>query len=431
MRILGAFLQSLHRFGLAALGPVAVSATQFLLQMDLLRTLETTEFGLFAFIVGFIQFGFGLSNALVCTPYTVWINNTQMGDKDAQTYFKVNLALSAIWAAFCIIIVMTLGRSVEAWFFGLFGFLAMIRWFGRAHLYAIHRPTTVVISDFIFAGVLLMCISSVPFASLSLLSAIAMLCVATTGGVIAIGLAFIEMQFRRAWVGSFRDYGDVWRDHARWTLLGVVSSEATANAHSYVVTLHAGPAAFAPIAAATLLVKPISLIITSLTQLERPVMARHLASGDMTAALQSVAFFRLAVILTWTGTISAGVACLVWFPRLLFSPSYDIGTLKIAFFLWAWISLLQSWSTPPSVLLQAAQWFKPLGSTGVASAVVAVIAVLAFALVLTPVYTLIGILIGQAIMNWGIAILKTRWMAGCDGITFRHWHLRKPSGSMV
>lgn len=424
-------LSGIGRFGLAALGPVTVSATQFILQMDLLRVLETTEFGLFAFVIGFIQFGFGLSNALVCTPYTVWINDTNIGDKDPRTFFKTNLALSAAWGAFCGIIATTLGGTVEAWLFGLFGFLAMIRWFGRAHLYAVHRPSRAAISDFIYAGVLLMCILAVSFSRLSLLTAMAMLCVATGAGMIAIGLAFIKMQFCNAWMGSFRDYRGVWRDHARWTLLGVVSSEATANSHSYVVTLLAGPAAFAPIAAATLLVKPISLIITSLTQLERPVMARHLSSGDITAALRSVAFFRVAVILTWAGTIAAGLACLVWFPRLLFKSSYDIETIKIAFFLWAWISLLQSWSTPPSVLLQAAQWFKPLASFGVASAIIAIVAVLASALLLPPVYTLIGILIGQATMNWSIKALKTRWMAGGVGTSLSHWYLHKPTGSMV
>ena len=200
--------------------------------------------------------------------------------------------------------------------------------------------------------------------NLSLSIAMEILCVATAGGLFALGPGFIEKQFREAWTGSFKNYGRIWQEQSRWTLLGVVSSEATSNAHSYAVAFLAGPAAFAPIAAAMLLVKPVLMVITSFTQLERPVMVRHLTSGDPIAALRTVETFRLTAILTWIATIAAGSAVLVWFPRLLFKSSFDLGTVPVAFILWACISLLQSLATPASVLLQAAQWFRRLGWAG-------------------------------------------------------------------
>jgi hypothetical protein len=412
VQILNGLISALPRFGLATLAPVAVSVAQFLLQMELLRVLEAPAFGLFAFMFGFIQFGFGLSNALVSTPYTVCADGTVFGDQNSRAFFKVNLAFSVLWGAFSSVGAAALGCADEAWLFGLFGFLAMIRWFGRAHLYAIHRPSRAAISDFVYSTVLLLCVSVGWFSKLSQLTAMAILCVATVAGALAIGPAFIEMQFGKAWAGSLCDYKRIWRDQARWTLLGVASSEATSNAHSYAVSLVAGPAAYAPIAAAMLLIKPIFLIITSLTQLERPVMARHLTAGDLTAALRSVVVFRIAVILTWIGTIAAGAILLIWFPHFLFRPSYDIGAVTIAFVLWAGISLLQSWSTPASVLLQAAQWFKVLAHSGVASAAVAIIAVLISVLLFQPVYTLAGIFLGQFVMNWSIMVLNNRWMAG-------------------
>jgi O-antigen/teichoic acid export membrane protein len=410
--MLNGLVLTLHRYGLASLAPVTVSVTQFLLQMELLRVLDATAFGLFAFIFGFIQFGFGLSNALVSTPYAACANGTDFSDRNAQAFFKVNLAFSAIWGGSSGVGAAALGCGDEAWLFGLFGFLAMIRWFGRAHLYAVHRPARAAISDFVYSTVLLLCVSVAWSWKPSLLSAMAMLCVASAAGALAIGRAFIEMQFGKAWSGSLFDYKTIWQDQARWTLLGVVMSEATSNTHSYAVSLFVGPAAFAPIAAATLLIKPISVVITSLTQLERPVMARHLTNGNLTAVLRSVAAFRMALFFTWTGTIAAGATLLLWFPRLLFRPSYDLGMVIIAFILWAGISLLQSWSTPASVLLQAARWFKPLACSGIASAVIAIIVVLTSVLLLPPVYTLVGILLGQFVMNWNITVLKNRWMNG-------------------
>ena len=410
--LLNAILSGSHRYGLATMAPVSVSVAHFLLQMVLLRVVDKAVFGLLALVLGFIQFGFGLSNALVSTPYTLDVNHQPADNPSKLVYFKVNALFSIFWGACCAALAVGFGHAVEAWMFGAFGLLAMVRWFGRAHLYALHRPTRAAISDFIYAAVLLTGIGVAWFTTLSLSTALLLLALASFLGAIAVGRDFLNVQVGRAWGASLRPYATIWRDQARWTLVGVVCSEATSNAHSYVITLVAGPAAFAPIAAATLLVRPISLALTSLTQLERPVMVRQLAAADTYGAARSARVFQIAVVTIWAVTIAAGAALLLWFPRLLFKPSYGTDALTTAFALWSVISAMQCWSTPSSVLLQAAQWFRRLARAGIVSAVVATAAVLAAALLLPPVYSLFGILLGQLVMNLRLADLVRRWTRG-------------------
>lgn len=399
---------ALIRYGLAASAPGAAAAAQFLLQLALLRFVDSAAFGQFAFILGLVQFGYGLSNALISTPYTVNINAPAFEPKQALSFFTVNLLFSVAWGAVCGGAAAVLGATHEAWLFAFLGFLAMIRWFGRAHLYALHRPIQAAASDLIYSLALVVILGAACLMGLSLAMGALTVSLATIAGLVALGGDFMVEQFRRAWAGSLRHYGGVWREQSRWTLLGVVSSEATANAHAYAVTLCAGPAAFAPIAATSLFVKPIALALTSLTQLERPAMARCLSAGDMPAALRGVRRFRTAVLGVWSVTIAAGVFVLAWYPHLLFKSSYDLPSLSIAFSLWAVISLLQCWSMPSSILLQAAQWFRPLAMWGLACAALAILAVAILVLTVAPIYSLLGIVLGQAVTNLSMVMLEAR-----------------------
>ena len=71
---LAAKILSLRRYVLPLLAPSSVSAAHLVTQLVILGHLSAGEFGLFAFLMVMVQFGFGLSNALICTPYMVNIS---------------------------------------------------------------------------------------------------------------------------------------------------------------------------------------------------------------------------------------------------------------------------------------------------------------------------------------------------------------------
>src|SRR3546814_14601464 len=80
------------RFGLASLSSAIVSVSHLLVQLFSIHHLETAAIGTLAFLLVIIQFGYGLSNALVSTPYTIAVN--QGDDADARSsdfFFPVNL----------------------------------------------------------------------------------------------------------------------------------------------------------------------------------------------------------------------------------------------------------------------------------------------------------------------------------------------------
>jgi O-antigen/teichoic acid export membrane protein len=169
----------------------------------------------------------------------------------------------------------------------------------------------------------------------------------------------------------------------------VTTTEGTANAHAYLVTLFGGGAAFAPLAATALLVRPISLVANALTELERPRLARLLAGRPADGAVRgTIRLFRGALLGTWLGSLLLAVAVLLWAPHWLFPPEYSIGTLWTGVLLWLSVALIQVIRTPEGVTLQAAGRFRILAMASVVSC--------GFSL------ALVGVLVAQQAYVWSL-----------------------------
>jgi O-antigen/teichoic acid export membrane protein len=208
---------------------------------------------------------------------------------------------------------------------------------------------------------------------------------------------------------SLPAYVEVWRTQARWTLLGVVTTESTGNIHSYLVTLLVGPSAFAPISAGALFVRPVLLALNSLTQLEAPVLARTIARRDFDDADHTRRRFHLTLLALWVATGLLAWAIIVFVPGLIIKPAFSRGDIITALLFFMAISLAQVWQTPNSAALQAANQFEALSKVSVVSCIFSITGVLLSLLLLPPVYSLAGIAAGQLVMAVQTARLTARW----------------------
>src|SRR5256885_1534259 len=95
-------------------------------------------------------------------------------------------------------------------------------------------------------------------------------------------------------------YRPIFRDVTRWSLIGVVLTELTLNAHAYLVTFISGPGAFALLALGMLLMRPASLMQSALTDLERPTMARAIGAKDSAALARIQRYFTFGLGAAWT-----------------------------------------------------------------------------------------------------------------------------------
>jgi O-antigen/teichoic acid export membrane protein len=389
---------ALQRYALAILAPSSVSAAHFIVQVMLLATLPPAEFGSFAFLMVVVQFGFGLSNALVSTPYTVEVSSHSREGMQSM-FFIINALFTIAFG----LGVYGVGRAVSngGWthLFAIYAALAMLRWFGRAHNYAMLRPAASGVSDVVYAATLIAIVAALAWSGRLGLETVAFaFIIATLLGSLCLGGDFLTRQFAMRGLNRLSSYRQVWRGQSRWTLLGVVTTESTSNVHSYLVTLVAGPAAFATIGAAALFVRPVLLSVSSLSQLEIPILGRALASGDVDKAGATRRRFLHALLAIWAATAVLAYAVIAFAPSAIIKPAYSLAELEIAVLLFLVISLFQVWQGPNSALLQAARLFKDLSKASVISCGFSTAGVLAALVLLPPIYSLVGIVIGQLVM---------------------------------
>jgi len=408
----------LLRYGLAGVGPIGAAGAQFLLSVHLLHSLEPAAFGLFTFLTVIVQLSLGAWSALFAAPMPLLL--AQGSDLERAETRRGLLSANLIFCVASILIFAAVAWGLHAspavdLVFGGYAALMLMRSFARALAYSSGLQGRSVASDGIYsvallAGTALIVIGkthdlTAPFVALLVSAAVSLL---------AFGSAFAREQLAVR-LGEAKRYLAVWRAHSRWALLGVVTTEATANAHAYIVTALGGSAAFAPLAAAALLMRPVSLVTNALTDWERPQLGRRVAAGDHAGATSSVRLFRAMLVLAWIGTVAVAAGLVIWAPTLLFPPKYDRTVLMTGMILSLAVALIRLLRSPESVLLQAAGEFRPLANASLVCCFVSVILVVLMVWLWTPVWSLLGIFAGEAIFAVSIWRACARWSAQARG----------------
>ncbi|EXS71999.1 hypothetical protein BF95_10680 [Sphingobium sp. Ant17] len=338
-------MPQLLRYLQAGVGPIASAGAQFLLSLTLLRMLSPTEFGSFAFLLVASQFSWGLWSALFCAPLPVLLS--EQGKDGMEQIERCMLSTNLVAAIGALTLFFGLGLMLNvppfaAAIFALYSGVALLRWLARAHAYALGSPLRTMMSDIAYsatlvAGIGMMVMTDVMMVMTdgkSLDLAYTALLASAIIGMLPFGKRYLALQFIRFDPRLIMGYRDIWRRHSGWSLMGVITTEATANAHVYLVTTLWGPAAFAPIAASALLIRPIGVAQKALNEFERAQMARQIGAGRIEDAIASVRTFRLVLVMAWMVTALAIAALLFKAPRLLFPPHYDLPFMIAAGALW-------------------------------------------------------------------------------------------------
>ena len=286
-----------------------------------------------------------------------------------------------------------------------------VRWFARTLTYARGPAQRVLVSDMIYsfslAGALIVLRA---LHLLTALTAVEVLFSSCFVALLSFGRPYLREQIGALFNGSLAGYRSIWNELARWSALGVVLTEFTANAHAYLVTFIAGPAAFAPLAIGALLMRPVQLVLAAIPDQERPAIARLLGSGNYAGAHHSVNHFRMAAGAIWLLTAITAAGLVVWFPQLIPRKGYDPTQAFAVLGFFAAITAVRSFRTPESVLLQAAGQFRALAHASLWASMVSLAATFLLLLVSGPVLSLAGILAGEIVVTARVRAAAHSWM---------------------
>ncbi|MBV9331396.1 MAG: hypothetical protein JOZ55_07570 [Alphaproteobacteria bacterium] len=416
---IGAAVTLLRRYGPSAFGPLSVSAAHFLVTLALLRVLSATEFGQFSFALVLSGLCLGLTNGLLGAPLAS-IAHASAATRQAElnTYLKSCAVLAIVLGLATLATMLATGAPAgAALLFGVYGAGMSLRLFARTYAYSKRDVRGVVRSDCFYAGFLIAGLSLwLGLGHVRLVATAGLLTGASIAALFPFGRAFQAELVEAFRSGSLRAYRSVWRDLTRWSVLGVVTTEMTINAHAYLVTFISGPRAFALIAVGALFLRPFSLVVSALPDQERPAMATSIAGGDTRRALRIARDYRMVLGAVWLATIALSAIVLWRFPGLIVKKGYDLHDVAIVVVLWFLIGAVRGIRAPDGVLLQAARAFRPLADASVKSSAVSLIATLALLLAFGPIASLVGILIGDAVMLVEIVSGVKKWKAMAEPV---------------
>lgn len=402
----------IRRFVLGLAGEGVQSAFHLLVNLVLMRSLTAYGYGLFALVFMAGSLAVTYSNAMVAIPAAVYL--PRLRSPGAARFQEVvfgavatalsagagALTLAGLWlwsgsAAFGV----SAGCFVASW---------TLRNSVRAGLFARREPGLAAGADLVFAGTGTACLAAAwRLDGLSLVSCFAILAVANACGAL-VGLYGprrpVRLSFRR---GVRRRYARLW-PQISWSLAGMTTINVQAQFQTVLVALIAGPAAYAPIAAALVLLAPLRLGGSALVLLMQPEFARHLAAGRRGEVRRLLLAGTAATVFACLAY--GAVLCLGWDPidARIFAPAFADQQMGLVTAL-AWMTaLLYIASMLPKAVLEAAGAFRAVAAATLASALAGIVAVAALLAWSGPAWSLAGVVLAESItlVRFGIGAAR-------------------------
>ena len=390
-----------------------MAGAQFLLTIIMLHRMAPADFGTFSFLLLAIQFSFGISNALFCAPLAALLasKGTTLYDKKIQSLFAVSLIFAVAMCLFFGMLGYLLGlKTFSVLLFAIYAAAALVRWFARAYSYAVEAPLRTISSDIVCSVVLLvgiaqLTVSTQPPAE----NAYLCLLISAVLGLLPFGWQQLRRQFGSTSLSTLANYREVWLRHSSWSLLGVITTEATANAHAYIIMLFSGSATFAGLAASGLVIRPTVVLTNALSEFERPRMARLIAQKQWGHVVKLASAFRLFLVMGWIISVLLAIVIFYVSPQLLIPKEYEPAFIKIGAALWLAVAAIRVVRSPESTMLQAAGMFRWLAYASMISSVFSIVAVIVFLLVGNPLWSIAGVICGEVVMTAYIWLQTSRW----------------------
>ena len=381
--------------------------------MLVVRQSPAETFGHFAFLMILLQFMLGVWSALFGASLAVIMADPdrERGEGRLAGMFAANLIACVPVILVFVVTGMALRMTQTASIlFALFSAIWMMRGFARAYSYAQGGQMRVLWSDIAYGVTVIAGMPVLLWLSTDMMRDVSvLLLLASAVAMLPFGREYAQRQMRRVTRQTLGHYGEVWRTHSGWSLLGVLTTEATINAHAYIVTLIAGAHSFAILAASALLTRPVSVLMSSLSEYERARMATEIGAGDAGQVSHSLRFFRIVMMLVWLATAALIAAVLAFAPRLVFPPIYAVSMLALGSALWMGVMLVRALRAPESAMMQAAGEFRPLAFASVYSALFSVVGVAAILLIVDPLWSIAGVLIGELVYSACLWPKARRW----------------------
>jgi O-antigen/teichoic acid export membrane protein len=394
----------LRRYVLALAGQSTLSVFNFALNIFLVRSLSAHDYGSYAITWVFAMLAGYVIGSLTASPLIIF-GTARVG---RRSRFAVEVLLSSVTVLLLLIlsvVVAVLSRLVISDDVGVCasatGFVCAFtaRNYTRTFAYARQMPQVAVRGDAftVLTAAAVLAVSPLWHGSIAtpqIFAALALGNLAAMAAEIRMLRLGLRLTFRRA---SLRRYRAIWAD-VRWSLLGSTTTLLQGQAHSFLVTLTYGPAAYAPLAAGQVLFGPVRIMMTAWSYIMQPEVVLAVREKNRSAVMQNL---RLSACSLAGVVVSLGVAlAALWSPvfDLLYAGKYNDQSMRWIVTCWCVITLCSAIYCGPSGILQTMRRYRLLAMATVYGAALSTLGVAVALAVSAPQWSLLGVLAAESFL---------------------------------
>ncbi|WP_348943806.1 hypothetical protein ABHF33_09875 [Chitinibacter sp. FCG-7] len=380
----------------AVAGNGGASLANLAFGLVLLKVLSVEEYGVFAFYVVLQGLGFAISNAVFGSPL---LKYSDFNDESLKVFCNVNLIYTLFFALLVFLTAyFMLDDLYSASVLALTCVFSLFRWFLRLYYANFERHEPVFYCDLIYFfmvmgfALLIFAVASdnFQFACLGLLLPVFF-------SMFSFDLRLLRHHFDFTNLKHFDLFKRGFKSQGKHSLQGVIATEVVSSGHSYALAVFFGPAAFAPIAFLQLFFRPVGVVLTAISQIKRPVVAKKMRDKESCCTELKQGFI-LSSAFFLVNFIFAAIVIFYFINAFENKFKLDSGVLIFSFLLIALSSTLKVFRNSSSILLQAADQFRYLARSTLLSAVLCISLVGLMIYLKEPYLTLIPIVLADFLL---------------------------------
>ena len=389
-----------RNFLLSLSGEGVQSGFHFALNLLLIRLLSAYDFGVFAivFVLGGISLTYG--NALISVPATIELarQKSVRGFDYLDTVFGTVAFLISIGIAIitAIGLWLTIGSGFEALAGGAFVGTWTLRNHIRAVMFARYAAEAATLSHlgYSLTAVALIAGMLVLGRGLDVTTVLMALVIGNLVGSylpLRLGRRPIRLSFRG---DTGRRYQRIWSNVA-WSLFGTATWNVQGQGLMFLVASIAGPAAYAPIAAATVLFNPLRPAVAAFVYVFRPDFVRALGEGRSRHLIVVSSVVSATIVF---GCALVGVVIWLAWPYLdahIFGDKFAGASMPLILALSGIGATTYLTYTVPLTLVQAAGQFKAVAIATTIGAFIGVVSILFLLANFSVAWSLLGSVLGE------------------------------------
>ncbi|WP_333838349.1 hypothetical protein [Novosphingobium sp.] len=395
-------------------GPLIFSGSGFFASFLVQRASSLHDFGVFAFVQVVLATGMALSNGLVTVPAASQIAQGGLFDDVERVFVPTVWGISLMGSLMLIPVIWSAGASSGVLVASaLLALATWSRYAFRALALVGQQRKEARNSDVAYG--LVYCLLLVGAAIIRLESIVWFLTLQIFASILS------GIPIRQVWLrlpnfsrDCYISYVARFKRTGAGSLLSSIFGQISSSSHAYLTTLFLSPAAFAPIALATLTFRPLGVVLTGVMQFETPRIAASLRDqSDQSSIIKLLRdlFFIMAIV--WVLNCLLAFPIAYWSDRLFASRGYEASQVRIAIFLMAILVFFRALREPHTALLAVSGANLHLAKFSGICSVLTLSLVIIFALTFknnSPL-TILGPVIGEIVNFLAVLSLSRRRFA--------------------